>query len=105
MQKIHFDSFFYNPKTFSRGRGKGLRGKGRVSLFPARPISLSGRLFDGKKMPTAFSPSYATQEERYSFQLFKKRRSLFYAEANVPLKNHLPRRSPIQSKPVRASHC
>ncbi|KXB66242.1 hypothetical protein HMPREF1863_01104, partial [Aedoeadaptatus coxii] len=32
----------------SRGRGKGLRGKGRVSLFPARPISLSGRHYNEK---------------------------------------------------------
>ena len=46
--KSLFDSVLYNPKTFSRGRGKGLRGKGRVSLFPARPISLSGRHYNEK---------------------------------------------------------
>ena len=46
--KSLFDSVLYNPKTFSRGRGKGLRGKGRVSLFPARPISLSGRHYNVK---------------------------------------------------------
>ena len=38
-----FNSVLYNPKTMPRGRGKGLRGEGRVSLFPACPISLSGR--------------------------------------------------------------
>ena len=32
----------------SRARGKGLRGEGRVSLFPAHPISLSGRHYNVK---------------------------------------------------------
>ena len=43
----------------SRGRGKGLRGEGRISPFPAGPYPHSGRLFNQKKMPAAFSPSDA----------------------------------------------
>ena len=43
-----FNSVSYNQQTMSRGRGKGLRGEGRVSLFPACPISLSGRHYNVK---------------------------------------------------------
>ena len=59
IKQLLLNRFHTTQKILSRGRGKRLRGEGRVSLFPARPISLSGRLFDGKKMPAAFSPSYA----------------------------------------------
>ena len=47
-RKLLFNSVLHNPRTLSRGRGKGLRGEGRVSLFPARPISFSGRHYNEK---------------------------------------------------------
>ena len=48
VQSSFLNRFHITRKTMSRGRGKGLRGKGRVSLFPARPISLSGRHYNEK---------------------------------------------------------
>ena len=47
-RKYLFKSVSYNPKTMSRGRGKGLRGEAPVALFASRPISLSGRHYNEK---------------------------------------------------------
>ncbi|KXB67772.1 hypothetical protein HMPREF1863_00434 [Aedoeadaptatus coxii] len=54
-------------------------------------------------MPAAFSPSYAIQAPRYFLQLFKKCCTLFYAEANVPLKKHFFATQPNTIEARRAS--
>ena len=62
-KNIFLNRFHTTRETLSRGRGKGLRGEGRISPFPASPYPYSGRLFNQWKMPAAFSALYAIDSE------------------------------------------
>ncbi|WP_322630907.1 hypothetical protein [Aedoeadaptatus coxii] len=104
LKKLLFKSVSYNPKTMSRGRGKRLRGKGRVSLFPARPISLSGRHYNEKCL--RHFPDYCLAPAEVILQReIKSHAHLATAKFLPETERAFWRRSPIQSKPVRASDC
>ena len=84
---IAFELVSYNLGTFVAGkREKAQRRRPRFPL-PRGPQPHSGQLFNGKKVPTAFSPSYAIQPKRNTLHLFKKRRIHFLFDSQCPTHN------------------